>query len=104
MRRTLAAAVGIALCLGGLVNAEHAGPSPSPAASSIHLPLAFEANAGQASQEVRAVARVPGMTLAITPDQWQIRIGHGRARRNAEDRRIRPGPCSSRKTMAPTPA
>ena len=55
MRRTLAVAVGIALCLGGLVSAEHAGPSPSPAASSIHLPLAFEANAGQASQEVRAV-------------------------------------------------
>ena len=90
MRRTLAVAVGIALCLGGLVSAEHAGPSPSPAASSIHLPLAFEANAGQASQEVRAVARVPGMTLAITPDEWQFRIGHGRARRNAQDRRIRP--------------
>ena len=89
MRRTLAVVVGAALCLGGLVSAEHAGPSPSPATSSIQLPLAFEANAGQASQEVRAVARVPGMTLAITPDEWHFRIGHGPARRNAQDRRIR---------------
>ena len=89
MRRTLAVAVGAALCLGGVASAEHAGPPASPATSSIQLPLAFEANAGQASKEARAVARLPGMTLAIAPDEWHLRIGHGPARRNSQDRRIR---------------
>ena len=88
MRRTLAAAIGAALCLGSLVSAEQARPAPSPAASSIQLPLAFEANAGQAPQHVRAVARVPGMALAIAPDEWQFRIGHAGARRSTQGRRV----------------
>ena len=77
MRRTLAAAVAAALCLVNFVSAEQTGPSPSPVPSSIQLPLAFEENAGQASPEVRALARVPGMTLAIAPDQWHLRLAHG---------------------------
>jgi alpha-tubulin suppressor-like RCC1 family protein len=85
----LAAAVGVALCLGSLVSAEQAAlPSP-PAASSIQLPLVFEANAGQAPQDVRAVARVPGMTLAIAPNEWQFRIGHREVPRNAQGRQGR---------------
>ena len=89
MRRTLAAAVGAALCLGSLVSAEHAGgPTSTPAASSIQLPLAFEANEGQAPQDVRAVARVPGMTLAIAPNEWKFRIGHAGPRPDAQGRRF----------------
>src|SRR6476620_11388077 len=89
MRRTLSVVADVALCLGGVASAEHAVPPTSPATSSIHLPLAFEANAGQASKQARAVARLPGMTLAIAPDEWHLRIGHGPARRNSQDRRVR---------------
>jgi alpha-tubulin suppressor-like RCC1 family protein len=92
MRRTLAAAIGAALCLGNLVTAEHAGPSSAPAVSAIQLPLAFEANEGQAPDGVRAIARVPGMTLAIAPDEWKFRIGHAAARRNVQGRRAGPDP------------
>src|SRR5262245_3812698 len=92
MRRTLAAAVGVALCLGSLVSAEQAALPSTPAASSIQLPLAFEANAGQAPQDVRAVARVPGLTLAIAPDEWRFRIGHREAPRNAQGRQSGQGP------------
>ena len=81
--------VGVALCLGRVASAEHAGRPKSPATSSIQLPLAFEANAGQATKEARAFARLPGMTLAIAPDEWHLRIGHGPARRNSQDRGIR---------------
>jgi alpha-tubulin suppressor-like RCC1 family protein len=91
MRRTLAAAVGAALCLGTFVSAEQTGRFPSSAPSSIQLPLAFEENAGQASPEVRALARVPGMTLAIAPDQWHLRLARGSSRRTSQSRGIRQG-------------
>src|SRR5688572_14046708 len=89
MRRILVVIVGAALCLGGRVSAEHAGPSPAPGTPSIQLPLAFEENAGQASPEVRAIARVPGMTMAITPDAWHLRLAQRPARHNSRNRRIR---------------
>src|SRR5688572_32230928 len=88
MRRIFVVIVG-ALCLGGLVSAEHAGESPSPATPSIQLPLAFEENAGQASPEVRAIARVPGMTMAIAPDAWHLRVAQRAARPDSHNRRIR---------------
>jgi alpha-tubulin suppressor-like RCC1 family protein len=91
MRRSLALVVGVALCLGSSVGAERAGAPPSQAPSSIRLPLAFEENAGQASPEVRALARVPGMTLAITPDEWRLRVAQKPARRHAESGRFRQG-------------
>jgi hypothetical protein len=84
MRRILVAIGGAAICLGGLASAEQAGPTPSRATPSIQLPLAFEENAGQAPREVRAIARVPGMTMAITPDAWHLRIAHGPTRRNSQ--------------------
>ncbi len=91
MRRSLALVVGVALCLGGGVTADNTATSPSPAPTSVQLPLAFEQNAGQAAADVRALARVPGMTLAITPDEWRLRIADGRARRHAESRQVRQG-------------
>src|SRR5688572_13489957 len=91
MRRTLAAAVGAALCLGTFVSAEQVGRSPSSAPTSVQLPLAFEENAGQASPEVRAIARVPGMTLAIAPDQWHLRLARGSSRRTQQSRGVRQG-------------
>ena len=88
MRRTVAAAVAAALCLVNFVSAEQTASSPSAIPSSVQLPLTFEENAGQASPEVRALARVPGMTLAITPDQWHLRIADGPVRGNSKRGRL----------------
>ena len=103
MRRTLAAAVAAALCLVNFVNAEPTGPSPSLTPSSVRLPLTFEENAGQAPPEVRALARVPGMTLAIAPDQWHLRIADMTVGRTSKSRRIAQGgnePSQDRATYA----
>jgi hypothetical protein len=78
-RAAILAAAATVLAAGGAAWASAGAPAAAPLAARLDVPLAFEPNLGQTDGTVRFLARAPGYTAWLTPDEVVLGLRGGAA-------------------------